>query len=250
MKETQFKRGETIYEEGDASDCSYIVASGAVEVSRKAGDTVVPLAQLHNGQIFGEVGVIRDKARSTTTRAATDVTLLTITKQDFDTAFGDKNPLALTLLRMLCKRLSDATQRIYDDQLHAAGAALSEITEIRLRPGSPEVESQIGSDGFVVTGLPFSVGRRAVAGEAASAKDVELLLRVTKPFEMAPRHFVIEEQHGSLALRDLGTALGTLVNGIRFAPFEQSDSTMLKMGVSEIQAGGLDSTVRFNLVVQ
>lgn len=248
MKETRFNQGETIYKEGDASDCAYIIAEGLVDVSRAAGDTTVPLAQLHAGQIFGEVGAIRDRPRSTTTRAATDVILLTITKQDFEAAFGG-NSLALTLLRMLCERLSAATQRIYEDRLDAAGAAVSEIKEIRLRPGSPEVESQIGRDGIVIDKLPFSVGRRAVAGEAAAKHDAELLLRVTKPFEMAPHHFVFEDQDGMLVIRDYGSVLGTLVNGIRIAQFEQSDSAPLKFGVTEIQAGGMDSTVKFNLVV-
>ena len=249
MQETQFTQGDTIYREGDVSDCAYIIASGEVAVMRAAGKNVVPLAQLRTGQIFGEMGVIRDRPRSTTTRAATDVTLLTITKKDFETAFGKDNPLALTLLRMLCERLSDATQRIYEGQLHAAGAALERVTEIRLRPGSPEVESQIGRDGVVVESLPFAVGRRALAGEAASSEDAELLLRVTRPYEMTPRHFVIEDQNGTLAIRDLGSVLGTLVGGIRIATFEQSDSAPVKFGVTEVQAGGIDSKACFTLVV-
>ena len=72
---------------------------------------------------------------------------------------------------------------------------------------------------------------------------------MTKPYEMAPRHFVLEEQNGGLAIRDLGTVLGTSVNGIRIASFEQADNMPVKLGVSEIQAGGLDSTARFTLVV-
>ncbi|NKB59947.1 MAG: cyclic nucleotide-binding domain-containing protein [Alphaproteobacteria bacterium] len=249
MKETHFKLGETIYAEGEDSDCAYIIASGTVEVLRTAGDTVVPLAHLQMGQIFGEIGIIRNKPRSTTARAAVDTTLLTITKHDFDTAFGDKNPLALTILRTLCERLSSATQRIYEDHIHADEAALSEIAEIRLRPGSPEIASQIGQDGIVVDSLPFVVGRRADAADAASKKEAELLLRVTKQFEIAPRHFVIEEQNGGLAIRDNGSVLGTLVNGIRIAQFEQSDSALLKLGMTEVQVGGLESTIRFNLVV-
>lgn len=249
MQETPFRQGETVYREGDASDCAYIIASGSVEVSRTAGNSKIPLAHLHRGEIFGEVGVIRDKPRSTTVRAATDAVLLTISKEDFDGAFGDQNPLALTILRMLCERLSDANQRIYEGLLDTGATALSEISEIRLRPGSPEIESQIGREGIVIPGLPFSIGRRALAGDPAASHDAELLLRITKPYEMAPRHFVLEEQGGSLAIRDLGTVLGTLVNGIRLASFEQADSTPLKLGLTEIQAGGLDSSARFTLVV-
>lgn len=249
MQETPFRQGQTVYSEGDASDCAYIIASGSVEVSRTAGNSKIPLAHLHRGEIFGEVGVIRDKPRSTTVRAATDTVLLTISKEDFDGAFGDQNPLALTLLRMLCERLSDANQRIYERLLDTGAAALSEIADIRLRPGSPEVESQIGREGIAVSDLPFSVGRRALAGDSAASHDAELLLRVTKPYEMAPRHFVIEEQNGGLMIRDLGSVLGTLVNGIRIASFEQADSTSIKIGLTEIQAGGIDSTARFTLVV-
>lgn len=249
MQEQQFSQGDTIYREGDASDCAYIIASGTVAVSRTAGDNVVALAQLHSGQIFGEVGVIRDRPRSTTAQAATDVTLLTITKRDFETAFGSDNPLALTLLRMLCERLSDATQRIYEGQLDSGGAALTQIAEIRLRPGSPEIASQIGRDGVVIENLPFAVGRRAVAGEPAASAGAQLLLRVTKPYEMAPHHFVLEDDNGTLLIRDAGTVLGTMVNGIRIAAFEQSDTAPVKFGVTEIQAGGIDSTARFTLVV-
>tara|TARA_A100001037_G_scaffold7641_1_gene7589 strand:- start:479 stop:691 length:213 start_codon:yes stop_codon:yes gene_type:complete len=69
MQETPFRQGGTVYREGDASDYAYIIASGSVAVSRAAGDGAVPLAHLHAGQIFGEVGVIRDKPRSARTRS-------------------------------------------------------------------------------------------------------------------------------------------------------------------------------------
>lgn len=246
MQETQFTQGLTIYNEGDASNCAYIIASGAVEVSRAAGDSAVPLAHLQNAQIFGEVGVIRDRLCSAIVRAATNVTLLKITKQYFDAAFG-QNPL--TLLRMLCEQLSDATQRIFEDQLDTGTAAIANIAEIRLRPGSPEVESQIGRDGVEGESLPFSAGRRALSGDPPAKHAAEFLLRITKPYEMAPRHFVLEEQNGRLAIHNLDTVLGALVNGIRIVSFEQSDRTPLKLGISEIQAGGLDSTARFTLAV-
>lgn len=250
MKEIEYAAGETIYAEGDPNECAYIIASGTVDVLRAAGDTTVPLALLKPGHIFGEVGVIRNKPRSTTTRAATDVILLAITRQDFDAAFGKKNRLALTLLRMLCERLSEANQRIYEGQLHAAGAATFEVTEIRLLPGSPAVESQIGDDGVVIGKLPFRVGRRAIAGDPPTRGSAELLLRTTKAFEMAQHHFAIEEKHGRLLIRDLGSVLGTLVNGIRIAQFEESDTAPLKMGVTEIQVGGLDSAIQFNLTIK
>ena len=102
---------------------------------------------------------------------------------------------------------------------------------------------------MLVEGLPFSIGRHALAGDPPVQHDAELLLRFIHPYEMAPRHFVLEERDGGLVIGDLNMVLGTFVNGIRLASFEQADSKPLRMGVTEIQAGGLDSTARFTLVV-
>ncbi|MEX2617657.1 MAG: cyclic nucleotide-binding domain-containing protein [Alphaproteobacteria bacterium] len=250
MKEVPYPAGTVIYREGDASNAAFVIVDGEVAVERAAGESTIPLAVLRAGQIFGEVGIIRNRARSTTTRARTDTTLIVITREDFDAAFGDKDPMALNILRMLCERLSDVTQRVYEGEIHAAGAAVSAISEIKLLPGTPAVESQIGRDGIVIDCLPFRVGRRAIAGEPASKTPAELLLLTTKPFEMAPMHFVIEDVQGRLNLRDLGSVLGTLVNGTRVAPFEASDSAPLKLGMNQILVGGLDSSIAFNLVIE
>jgi len=249
MKEVQYPADTIVYSEGDESNCAFVITSGEIEVTRMAGDTVVPLTILRAGQIFGEVGIIRNRPRSTTTRALTDATLVIITREDFDKAFGNDNPLALTILRLLCERLSAVTQRIYEGQINAVAAAATTVTEVQLRPGTPAVESQIGHEGIVISHFPFRVGRRAVAGDPTSRTEAELLLRTTKQYEMAPEHFVIEKRDGRLFLRDLGTVLGTLVNGVRVASFEQTDTAPLKPGVNRIVVGGIDSSIAFNLVV-
>jgi hypothetical protein len=249
MKEVRYPADTVVYREGDKSDCAFVIAEGEIEVTRMAGETVVPLTILRAGQIFGEVGIIRNRARSTTTRAIADSKLIVITREDFDKAFGNDNPLALTILRLLCERLSAVTERVYEGQVHALAIPASGVTEIRLRPATPAVESQIGRDGIVIDHLPFRVGRRAIAGDPASLDDAELLLRTTKPYEMAPEHFIIEERDGRLFLRDLGSVLGTLVDGKRIASFEQSDSAPLKPGVTRIVVGGIDSSIAFNLVI-
>lgn len=250
MKEVPYPAGTVIYREGDASNAAFVIVDGEVAVERAAGESTVPLAVLRAGQIFGEVGIIRNRARSTTTRARTDTTLIVITREDFDAAFGGRNPMALNILRMLCERLSDVTQRVYEGEIHAAGAAVSAVSVIRLLPATPAVESQIGRDGIVIDRLPFRVGRRAVAGDPPSRTEAELLLMTTKPYEMAPMHFIIEDVQGRLILRDLGSVLGTLVNGKRIAPFEGSDSAPLRLGVNQILVGGIDSSIAFNLVIE
>ena len=48
--------------------------------------------------------------------------------------------------------------------------------EIRLLPGSPAVERQIGQDGLLVKSLPFRVGRRVLPGARTRIDPLELSL--------------------------------------------------------------------------
>ena len=55
---------------------------------------------------------------------------------------------------------------------------------------------------------------------------------------------------GRLMVRDLGSYLGTVVNGTRIAHFEQSASADLLFGDNSVQTGGLDSAYRFRIIVE
>ena len=112
MEEKRFTDGSVIYQEGAPSDSVYVVQRGQVKILRNLGGHPTVLNVLGPGQIFGESGVLQKKPRSTTMEAKGDVTALRVTGDEFLSAFGGKNPFSLPLLRMLCERLSEASQRI------------------------------------------------------------------------------------------------------------------------------------------
>ena len=76
---TQLGDGETLFEEGDEGETFYIVDSGEVAI-RKEGKT---LALLRDGQIFGEMALVRKEPRSATARARTNCEVVPIDNRRF-----------------------------------------------------------------------------------------------------------------------------------------------------------------------
>lgn len=250
MKETYHSAGEIIYREGDPGDSVYIIQDGQVEVLRDIDGENVCLAVLRKGAIFGEAGVLREKPRSTTTRALDAVSLVRISKETFLSTFRRDSPLALPLLRMLCDRLAQLDDRLPGGPIAGETARMDEVARIRLLPAGPEMETQIGSDGIEIGELPYRVGRQPRPGEPPHAASSELALRSQGSEQLSIRHFSIAEHDGVLVFQDLGSHLGTLVNGLRVAHFEQSDTAGLVFGENIVQAGGIESPYRFRVIVE
>ena len=73
---------------GRAGDRVYVVVDGTAEV---VGDGRL-LATVGPGDAFGEIAVLRDVPRTATVRAATDLDLFTLARDDFLTALGRHQP--------------------------------------------------------------------------------------------------------------------------------------------------------------
>ncbi len=250
LEEKSLPAGKVIYEEGGPGDAVFIVTDGKVEVARQIGDDHVRLAVLGKGAIFGESGVLRNTARSTTVRAVTPVSLMVIPKDAFLSVFRRENPLALTLLRALCDRLATAQSQLMVHQLYSEGAPYRAVRSIHLMGESPEMLSQLGSEGTTVGTLPYHVGRHLQPEEKTTVHKADLMVQASHGDEISPLHFAIENKEGRLIVRDLGSHLGTMVAGQRIGHFEEFSAADLSYGTTSIQAGGLESPYRFQIVVE
>ncbi len=250
MQERRYDAGETVYSEGEPGDAMFIIKRGEVEVLRDVGGKNVRLAVLRAGEIFGEMAVLRDLPRSSTTRARGPICLVVVPKDAFVHAFQRDNPLGFKLLRTLCERLSKADDQLVQSRLYGEGAWMRDVEEIRLLPASPEMARQIGSNGVKLAQLPFRIGRQPLPGEPAHAEPAELALRSGDSEQISVHHLSIVEHDGLLAVRDLHSRLGTLVNGVRIASFEQSDQAELTFGENIVQTGGIESPYRFHIIVR
>ncbi|MDI1291622.1 MAG: cyclic nucleotide-binding domain-containing protein [Methylobacter sp.] len=80
-----YKKGEHILEQGGTGDYYYLIKNGRCLLTRKPSPNAkeITLAQLANGDTFGEDSLLSGAPRNVTITAATDITLLRLDKKQF-----------------------------------------------------------------------------------------------------------------------------------------------------------------------
>jgi CRP-like cAMP-binding protein len=116
-KPLKYAPGETIFSEGEVGASLFVLASGEVEVVRRApagGEKV--LAVLGAPTAFGEMSLIDREQRSATVRARAECVALQLTAENFAT-FRKHSRDGFTLVvvniaRLLSSRLRDTNARL------------------------------------------------------------------------------------------------------------------------------------------
>ncbi|OOZ41949.1 hypothetical protein BOW53_01920 [Solemya pervernicosa gill symbiont] len=71
-----FTEGEMVIRQGDVGRSMYLILSGEAEVLRRVGGDEQCVAQLKPGEVFGEIGFVRETTRTAGVRAASDLHML------------------------------------------------------------------------------------------------------------------------------------------------------------------------------
>ncbi len=103
--------------------------------------------------------------------------------------------------------------------------------------------------GVEIENLPYGVGRQPNRGEQIPRTDILLQFPDKRPYNLSRSHFAIELGHAGLLVRDVGSQLGTEVNGVRIGLEEPENVALLHISANEIAAGGSDTPFRFVLEV-
>ncbi len=108
-----FPEDTRVFHEGDQSDASYIVRSGAFRVTREHPDgRAITLANLGPGDIFGELAMFDGEVRAASVEAVEDGELLALPARDVH-ALLERNPeLTLKLVGALVRRLRATNERL------------------------------------------------------------------------------------------------------------------------------------------
>jgi zinc transporter ZupT len=100
--------GEILFQAGDPGDALFIVVKGRVQIKAEAGSVI---AELGDGQAFGEMALLSGGARTATAVPLSDVELLQINRADFDRMIANDGQLANAVQRLshdrALKNLSD-----------------------------------------------------------------------------------------------------------------------------------------------
>ncbi|MBE9536567.1 MAG: cyclic nucleotide-binding domain-containing protein [Proteobacteria bacterium] len=105
----QFEKGEVVIAEGDESDSLFVIKNGNVEVSTEhSGSGKVPLAELKEGDFFGEVAVVTGKPRTATVSSLSSLELMELSKKDLMSCFN-KYPKVKEILERYLKSRAEKT---------------------------------------------------------------------------------------------------------------------------------------------
>jgi hypothetical protein len=107
-----YKVGEIIVREGDVGDCMYIIQAGKVEVIKEYEGKEVLLAELGEGDIFGEMALFEKGVRSATVRPLGEVRVLTVDKKTFLRKIHDDPSIAFRIMRKMSRRIRELNEEL------------------------------------------------------------------------------------------------------------------------------------------
>lgn len=111
--ESSYTKGQLIFQKGDAGDSLLAVLEGEVSISANSEDgKEIILNTIPQGEMFGEIACIDSIERSATATALSQCTLLAINRNDFIPFLKTNPDIAIEMLKALCLKLRDTSNRV------------------------------------------------------------------------------------------------------------------------------------------
>ncbi len=172
----------------ERTDFVYLILSGTlhVQVSDEEGREAI-LFVLGPGELFGEMGVLDDEARSATVVAVTPSVLVVLAKTDFKRCLKENFDVSRYVMRILIQRLRIADRRI--ESLALLDVAGRVVRLLR------DLAETLGGERVVVR----KPSRQDIAKMVGASR--EMVSRVVKDLELRG---LIEIGDGRIVLREVG----------------------------------------------
>lgn len=91
MQQVNYSAGDIVIKQGDEGDFFYVITKGTCTVTRETplNEDGIKLAELHDGDTFGEEALISEAKRNATVTMLTDGAVMRLGKDDFNTLFNE-----------------------------------------------------------------------------------------------------------------------------------------------------------------
>lgn len=118
---THFAPGEELCRQGEDGDSAFIILEGEADIRVSTPNGEKTVAHLGQHSIVGEIAILCDVPRTATVVAATEMDVLTVSKDDFLRLLKEFPDMSLEVMRTLAQRLERTTQDLAAQK--ASGAA-------------------------------------------------------------------------------------------------------------------------------
>ena len=112
MSQAVFQPGQMIFREGDTTQEAYRILKGRVEISIAGEGKAVILAQLGEGDIFGEMAMVDERPRSASAQAVEVTECEVLTAENFNEAVLQRPEILIPYLASFFERLRTANDRL------------------------------------------------------------------------------------------------------------------------------------------
>src|SRR5215472_17039396 len=119
---THFPKAQVLFREGDPADSVFRLLSGSIDILRALDGDPILLGTVAAGQFIGEMGVVENRPRNATARAASDVEVEILTPAEFLNHIASSPRAARELIQRLSQRLREADDRIVNDERRSGRA--------------------------------------------------------------------------------------------------------------------------------
>lgn len=249
--------GTVLLQEGKAGNGVYIIQKGHAKVTRTAeDDTEVLLAELSDGQVFGEMSLIDDSPCSANVVAVGDLKVCILSKEQFFDLLQTDIQSVKSVMEILFQRMRAMNMRVVDleNQLLSLQQHDAKPSSIMLKGlTEPAKHALYDMNALVVDDSPFIIGRwskqqskRSWFSKESPRAHVEI--HDIAPYVISRHHCQIEQHSGDVYVVDTSSRLGTWVNGEKIDQQTQKE-IKLSPGNNTIHLGGLDSQFVFDVFV-
>ena len=107
-----YQAGEIIFNEGDHGTYSFIILSGRVEISKRVDERHVPIAELEESEIVGELAIFSDEPRSATATAIEPTTIRIMTREEIDRELNKLAPWVGNMVSTLSDRFIELNEKL------------------------------------------------------------------------------------------------------------------------------------------
>jgi CRP/FNR family transcriptional regulator, cyclic AMP receptor protein len=198
----RYPAGTEIFSKGSAGSSMMIVLRGTVKMSIADRGREVVFNVMYPDDVFGEMALLDDEARSTDAVAMTDCELLVLDRRNFMPILQKRADICLNLLRVLSQRLRQTTEQVEDLLFRTAGSRIAKAL-LRLAE-SANLHGVPGSGSLV----ELHLSQRDVASFAGGS-----LQSVNTQLQTWHREGVIELSKGAILIRDIAAIRRSALNG-------------------------------------
>ncbi len=107
-----FQDGDIVFNNGDTADYAYVIMEGAVNIITETAKGPIVTATLSQNQLIGELGLLNNTPRIATLIANGNLLAMKITAEMFFRILRENSEVALDVIRMLSKKLSNTHEQV------------------------------------------------------------------------------------------------------------------------------------------